>query len=77
MRFCFIFFISIKSAIIGSIYKSYSKRKYFNNGVNEKAAKYYLDNKDILKEKAKNMYSNLSEKENQVKRLYSKDSTTN
>ena len=27
----------------------------------KKAAKYYPDNKDILKEKAKNVYRNLSE----------------
>ena len=49
------------------------KEKYHNNGGMEKAAKYYLDNKDVLKEKAKNVYRNLSEEEKEVERLYSKD----
>ena len=30
-----------------------AKEKYHNNGGKEKAAKYYLYNKDVLKEKAK------------------------
>ena len=50
-----------------------AKEKYHNNGGKEKAAKYYLDNKDVLKEKAKNVYINLPEEEKKVKRLYSKD----
>ena len=58
-----------------SYYKLFknAKEKYHNNGGEEKAAKYYLDNKDVLKEKAKNAYRNLSEEEKEVKRLYSKD----
>ena len=49
------------------------KEKYHNNGGKEKAAKYYLDNKDALKEKAKTVHRNLTEEEKEVKRLYSKD----
>ena len=30
-----------------------AKEKYHNNDGKEKAAKYYFDNKDVLKEKAK------------------------
>ena len=33
-----------------------AKEKYHSNGGKEQAAKYYLDNKDVLKEKAKNVY---------------------
>ena len=40
-----------------------AKERYTNNGGKEKAAKYYLDNKDVLKEKAKNVCKNLSEEE--------------
>ena len=47
-----------------------AKEKYHNNGVKEKGAEDYLDNKDVLKEKAKNVYRNLSEEEKEVKRLY-------
>ena len=50
-----------------------TKEKYHNNGGKVKFAKYYLDNKDVLNEKAKNVYRNLSEEEKEVKRLYSKD----
>ena len=39
----------------------------------KKAAKYYLDNKDVLKEKAKNEYRNLPGEEKEVKRLYSEN----
>ena len=31
-----------------------AEEKYDNNGGKEKAAKYYRDNKDVLKEKARN-----------------------
>ena len=33
-----------------------TKEKYHNNSYKEKVAKYYLDNKEVLKEKAKNVY---------------------
>ena len=36
-------------------------QKYHNEGGKEKAVEYYRQNKDILKEKAKNRYKNLSE----------------
>ena len=35
--------------------------KYHNLGAKGKAAEYYQNNKDILKEKARNRYQNLSE----------------
>ena len=49
-----------------------AKGKY-DNGGKEKAAKYYKDNKDVLKEKAKNKYKHLSEEEKEAKRQYSKN----
>ena len=39
----------------------------------EKAAKYYIKNKEILKKNAKNSYRNLSEEEKEVKRLYGRN----
>ena len=36
-----------------------AKEKYHNIGGKEKAAKCYLDSKDVLEEKAKNVYRNL------------------
>ena len=39
----------------------------------KKAAKYYRDNKDVIKKKDKNKYRNLSEKEKKAKRQYSKN----
>ena len=49
-----------------------AKEKYHNGG-KEKAAKYYLDNKDVFKEKAKNVHKNLSEEEKELKRQYSRN----
>ena len=49
-----------------------AKEKY-DNGGKEKAAKYYRDNKDVIKEKEKNKYKNLSEEEKKAKRQYSKN----
>ena len=46
-----------------------AKEKY-DNGDNEKAAKYYRDNKDVIKEKEKNKYKNLSEKRQYSKNRY-------
>ena len=37
--------------------------KYHNHGGNEKAKEYYQNNKDILKEKARSRYQNLSEEQ--------------
>ena len=39
------------------------KDKYHNKGGKEKAAKYYQGNKDVIKEKRKEKYKNLIEKE--------------
>ena len=39
----------------------------------KKAAKYYQDNKDVIKEKEKIKYKNLSEEEKEVNRYYSRD----
>ena len=50
-----------------------AKRKYDNNGGKEKTAKYYRDNKDVLKEKARNKYKNLTKEEKELKRQYSRD----
>ena len=36
-----------------------TKDKYHNCGGKEKAAEYYLENRSVLKEKAKNKYKNL------------------
>ena len=49
-----------------------AKEKYHNYGGKEKAAEYYLQNKDVIKEKA-NKYKNLSEEEKEAKRKYNKD----
>ena len=49
-----------------------AKEKYDNVG-KEKAAKYCQANKDVLKEKARNKYRNLSEEEKEAKRQYSKN----
>ena len=48
------------------------KEKY-DKGGKEKAAKYYRDHKDVIKEKEKNKYKNLSEEVKEAKRQYSKN----
>ena len=50
-----------------------AKEKYYNHGGKEKAAEYYLANKDVIKEKANNKYTNLSEEQKQTKRKYGQD----
>ena len=50
-----------------------AKEKYQNKGGKEKAAKYYQDNKKIIKENARNKYKNLTEEEKELKRQYSKN----
>ena len=49
-----------------------AKEKY-DNGGKEKAAKYYRDNKDVIKEKENNKYKNLTEEKKEAKRQYSKN----
>ena len=46
-----------------------AKEKY-DNGGKEKAAKYYQLHKDVIKEKARDKYKNLSEEEKEAKRQY-------
>ena len=50
-----------------------AKEKYSK----EKAAKYYLKNKEVVKEKARNRYRNLSEEENNKIKEYKKRSIKN
>ena len=50
-----------------------AKTKYHNKGGREKAAKYYEDNKEAVKEKARNKYKNLTKEEKELKRQYSKN----
>ena len=50
-----------------------AKDKYDNCAGKEKAAEYYLKNKNVIKEKANNKYKNLSEEEKEAKRKYCKD----
>ena len=50
-----------------------AKEKYDNCGGKKKAVEYYQTNKYVLKEKAKHKYKNLSEKEKEAKRQYSRD----
>ena len=45
--------------------------KYHKKGGKEKASEYYQKNKEAIKEKARNKYKNLSEKEKELKRQYS------
>ena len=50
-----------------------AEEKLHNCDGKEKAAEYYQTNKDVLKEKARNKYRNLSEEEREAKRQYSRD----
>ena len=50
-----------------------AKEKYDNNGGKEKAAEYYKDDKNVLKENARNKYKNFTEEEKELKRQYSMD----
>ena len=47
-------------------------KKYYEGGGKEKARQYYLNNKDVIKEKARTRYQNLSEEQKQAKGEYSK-----
>ena len=47
-----------------------AKNKYHNSGDTEKAAQYYLENKDAIKWKANNKYINLSEEKKEAMRKY-------
>ena len=52
-----------------------AKDRYHNRGGIEKAAKYYADNEEVLKDKANNKYRNSSQKEKEMKRKYGKIET--
>ena len=47
-----------------------AKDRYHDCDGKEKAAKYYLENRGVLKEKTNNKYRNSSEEEKEVKREY-------
>ena len=44
-----------------------AKEKHVNSG-KEKAAEYYKNNKDVIKEKANSKYKNLAEEEKEARR---------
>ena len=48
------------------------REKYYEGGGKEKAKQYYLNNKDVIKEKARTRYQNLSEEQKEAKREYSR-----
>ena len=50
-----------------------AKYKFHKKGCKEKAAKYYIANREVLKEDARNKYRNLSEKEKDLKRKYQRE----
>ena len=50
-----------------------AKDKYHNCGSKEKAAKYHLENKDVIKEKSNDKYKHFSEEEKEAKREYGKN----
>ena len=50
-----------------------AEEKYHNCGGKEKGPKYNQTNRDILKEKARNNYRNLSKGEKETKKQYSRD----
>ena len=49
------------------------KAKYHNKSGKEKAAKYYEDNKEAIKEKSRIKYKQLTEEEKELKRQYSRN----
>ena len=50
-----------------------AKEKYHNCGGKEKAADYYLQNKDTIKQRPNNRFKNLTEERKETKRKYNKD----
>ena len=53
--------------------KQKAKEKYHNGGGKEKSKEYYQANKEVIREKAKIRYQNLSEEQKELKRHYSRD----
>ena len=55
-----------------------AKDRYHNYGCKEKAAKFYIDNKKVLKENANNKYKDLSDDEKKtIKREYERNRCRN
>ena len=50
-----------------------AKDRYHNFDGKEKAAEYYIQNKEVIKENAANSYRNLSEEEKEAKREYGRN----
>ena len=50
-----------------------ANEKYHNKGGKQKASEYYGKNKEVIKEKARNKYKNLTEKEKELKRQHSRN----
>ena len=50
-----------------------TKDRYHKCGGKEKAAEYYIADKEVLKENANNKYRNLSEEGKEVKREYGRN----
>ena len=48
------------------------REKYYEGGSKEKARQYYLKYQDVIKEKARARYQNLSEEQKEAKREYSR-----
>ena len=53
--------------------KQKAKEKYHNGGGKERSKKYYEANKEVIREKAKIRYQNLSEEQKKIKRQYSRN----
>ena len=53
-----------------------AKDRYHYGGGKEKAAKYHIENKEVLRENAKNKYRNLSEEEKEAKMEYGRNRYT-
>ena len=49
------------------------KEKYHNGGSKERSKKYYEANQEVIREKAKIRYQNLSEEQKELKRQYSRN----
>ena len=53
------------------------KDRYYNGGGKEKASAYYIGNKEVLKENAKNKYRNLSDEEIEIQAKYGRNGYRN
>ena len=54
-----------------------AKNRYHNCGGKEKAAEFYIQNKEVIKANAANNYRNLSEEEKEAKREYGRNGYRN